>query len=208
MTFEETLANVEEQAKTLVWWSPDQLARGENLINNPTKGQRAWSIPRETGEFLHTLISDRKPLVILELGTSIGYSTLWLAHAAAQYGGHVHTIERQGHKFEIAQDNIKNAELTSSVSFYRGEIIDILKGFEKVFEKDYVGMVFMDADRGHYHEYFPLLKPHLKADALIIADNALNMNKRMQPFLDLLENEGWHYEIKDLDNGLLVASFY
>lgn len=207
MTFEETLAVVEEQAKSLVWWSPDQIERGEHLVNDPKKGERAWSVPRETGEFLHALILDKQPGIILELGTSIGYSTLWLAHAAASYGGHVHTIERQSHKFEIARENISSGGLGHAVSFYKGEIMEVLKSLEGTFQKGRIGLVFMDADRGHYHEYFPLLKPYLTADAVIVADNALNMNKRMQPFFQVLDSEGWHYEIKDLDNGLLIARF-
>jgi predicted O-methyltransferase YrrM len=61
-------------------------------------------------------------------------------------------------------------------------------------------------DRGHYHEYFPFIKKHLLSGALLIADNAGNMNQRMKPFFDLLTDEKWDWEIKDLDNGILIAN--
>ncbi len=206
MSFEDVIARIEHQANTLVWWSPDQIARGEHLANNPTKGERPWSIPHKTGVFLHDMVLHRKPHTILELGTSIGYSTAWLAHAAQTYGGHVYTVERQPHKYEIAQQNLADAGLLDTVSMYSAEISAILHRLELMPELSSIDMVFLDADRGRYHEYIPLIKNHLAPGVVLVADNAGNMANRMQPFFDLLTAEGWDYIVHDFDNGILVAT--
>ncbi|MDB4983992.1 MAG: hypothetical protein JWM20_171 [Patescibacteria group bacterium] len=205
MTFEESLSNIEKQAEQFVWWSPSQIARGEDLINDPTKGQRAWAIPRATGEFLHEQVLILKPKSILELGTSLGYSTVWLSHAAAEIGAHVFTIEHMENKFELAKENIKNTGFEKYVTPYLGTIMDVLNNSDLLKQNLKFDFVFMDADRGHYHEYFPLLEPHLAENATIIADNAGNMGSRMQPFFELLKEKGWTFEILDMDNGILLA---
>lgn len=205
MTFEELLEKMEHQDATLVWWSQDQIAREEHLINDPTKGNRPWSVPRATGEFLHRLIMERKPLIILELGTSIGYSTVWMAHACSSYGGHIHTIEMKQEKYDLAKQNLSDGELLKYVTLYHGQIYQTLLHLSAFLSTTPIDFLFMDADRGHYHEYFPLIKDHLAPNALIVADNAKDMGARMQLFFDLLKQEGWKYEIKDLDNGILIA---
>lgn len=205
MTFEEALARVQEQSKNLVWWSPSQVARGDDIANDPAKGERPWSVPEATGRFLHETVSELKPMTILELGTSIGYSTLWLAHAAAEYGGHVHTVEMKPEKHALAQKNVADAGLGSAVTFHHAMIMEIVKDLPGILGDAKIDFVFLDADRGHYHEYFPFIEKHLSGKALVVADNAGNMQGRMAPFFELLEQEGWTYEIKEMDNGILVA---
>ncbi len=205
MTFEEIITRVQEQSKNLVWWSPSQIARGDDIANDPAKGERPWSVPEATGRFLHETVSELQPKIILELGTSIGYSTLWMAHAAAAYGGHIHTIEMKPEKYALARKNIKDAGFEPAVAFHHAMIMDVIENLQNILGETKIDLVFMDADRGHYHEYFPLIKKHLSEKALLIADNAGNMQGRMTPFLKLLVQEGWTYEIKEMDNGILVA---
>ena len=197
------LNTIERQAETLVWWSPDQITRGEDKENDPTKGNRPWSVPRTTGAFLHEVILKRKATSVLELGTSIGYSTIWIASALQKNNGKMHTVEMKQEKFDVAKENIIQGGFEGVITMHLGQIKDILKNLDATLMFDFV---FLDADRGHYHEYFPLIKKHLLPGALIIADNAENMNSRMKPFFDLLEQEHYHFEIKDMDNGLLIAS--
>ena len=205
MTFNETLTKIEQQAVDLVWWKPEQIERGEHLVNDPKKGERSWIIPRTTGEFLRDLVLQEKPKVILELGTSIGYSTLWLAHAAREYSGHVYTIEKQEKKCVIAKENVSEVGLQDSVTFINAEIAPTLDGLGSMLGDKKINFLFMDADRGHYHKYLKQLENFLSKDCTIIADNAINMQARMKPFLDALSAQGWKYEILELDNGILLA---
>ena len=197
------LATIARDAGSLVWWKPEQIARGEHIENNPTKGERPWIIPENTGEFLYSLVQERGFSHILELGTSIGYSTIWLAYAVEPLSGSIHTIERSANKIAVAQDNFTRANTTTPITLHEGFIGDVINQFPDTLTFDFV---FMDADRGHYHEYFHAIKKHLVPGALIVADNAENMHKRMQPFFDLLTQEGWTWTINPIDNGLLIAS--
>ena len=221
------LHDLEEKARTLVWWSPTQIARGDDIAGDPTKGERAWIIPETTGVFLRDLALKRGVKNILELGTSIGYSTIWLASALAentaeeragqarpdaQHQGQphaharLHSIDMRAEKHAIAAKAIADAGLAGHVILHTGMTADILPSLADMFGKQTIDLLFMDADRGHYHEYLPLIAPHLSDDAIIIADNALNMQERMKPFLESLTTHGWTWHIKDLDNGILIAT--
>ncbi len=204
------LQTIKQASQSLVWWKVEQVARGEDVINDPKKGERPWIIPETTGQFLHDMIVKHNFSSVLELGTSIGYSTIWIADALSQTAHpstssrQVHTIEHSLNKIPVAQKYFQESGLDSFITLHQGNILDILEQFPSDQTFDFV---FMDADRGHYHEYFPRIKKHLREGAIIVADNAGNMNARMQPFFDLLEQEGVSFEVLDMDNGLLVARF-
>lgn len=208
MDIKNLLTTIEHDSQNLVWWKDEQRARGEDIVNDPKKGERPWIIPKTTGQFLHDLIVKNNYTSVLELGTSIGYSTIWIADALSQTthpstnSGQVHTIEHSLNKIPVAKKYFAESGLEHLITLHEGTILDILEQFPSDVTFD---CVFMDADRGHYHEYFPLIKKHLRAGAVIVADNAGNMNARMQPFFDLLKQEGVTFEIVQMDNGLLVA---
>lgn len=197
------LETIAKESQLLVWWKPEQQARGEHIENNPKKGERPWIIPQTTGEWLYTTVQQHGFSSILELGTSIGYSTICLAYAVEPHQGTIHTIERSSNKVTVAKKNFSRAHSSTPITLHEGLITDVIKQFPESLMFD---CVFMDADRGHYHEYFPIIKKHLLPNALIIADNAGNMHQRMQPFFDLLTREGWTWSIHPIDNGLLIAS--
>lgn len=202
MNIQHLLKKIEQESQKLVWWKPEQIERGENIKNDPKKGERPWIIPQTTGQFLHDCIVQNNYRSVLELGTSIGYSTLWIADALQTTHGHVHTIELSQNKIPVAKKYFQESGIVSSITLHEGFILDALHQLPQDLMFDFV---FMDADRGHYHEYFPIIKKHLVSGAMIVADNAGNMNTRMQPFFDLLIGQGISFEIKDLDNGLLVV---
>jgi predicted O-methyltransferase YrrM len=176
-SFLQILDTAEDQAKNLVWYSPSQIERGDHIKDDGTKGMRPWSISRKTGELLHNLVITEKPKTIVELGTSIGYSTLWLAHAAQQYGGHIHTLERIPEKTAIAKEYIENAGLNNVVNFYTGEIINILH--QEKFQS--IDMLFMDADKSNYIMYLEFLRPYLSPHAIIVIDNVVSHPEKTEP---------------------------
>lgn len=198
------LETIEQQATELVWYSPDQVSKGIHLLNDPKQGERPWIIPRTTGEFIYKTIRENNARTVLELGTSIGYSALWIASALVPVSGTLATLEKNTEKITIAKNNLESLSDRVTINFHTGLIDETLA--TACNELGSIDIVFLDADRGHYHRYFEKIIPYLHEQSIIIADNAINMQTRMKPFLELLELKGWKYEIIDIDNGILIAT--
>ena len=198
------IRHLESESKHLVWWKPEQIERRQHLRDDMVKGERPWIIPETTGRFLYDTITENNPVRVLELGTSIGYSTLWIARAILDTGikGHIDTVERSDNKTPVAQQNFQDFSMQDIITLHHMRIHEFLETIPEVVMYD---LMFLDADRGHYHEYLPTLQNHLSPTGMIIADNAGNMTDRMRPFLDLLTEQGFTWEILDMDNGLLMA---
>lgn len=126
------------------------------------------SVGEETAIFLNNLVKAAKPRTILEIGTSYGYSTLWLAEAAQNYGGKVITLENDAHKSGYAQQKIKEAGLESVVNFVLGDALEYLKKTTETFD-----FVLLDLWKELYVPCFDMFFPKLNAGAYIISDNML-----------------------------------
>jgi predicted O-methyltransferase YrrM len=81
----------------------------------------------ETGQLINILAGSLKTPHILELGTSYGYSTIWLADAARAAGGRVTTMELQGYKADYARDMASKAGLADHVDFKVGDAVSLIK---------------------------------------------------------------------------------
>ncbi len=174
---------------------------GYEQVWTPDGTIRMWSVPRSTGEFLYKHVLHHKPKIILELGTSSGYSTLWLAAAAATYGGHVYTIEVAQPKIEIAQSYIDQVGLHDYVSIIPGMIRDVLATWTTP-----IDFVFLDADKMNYLSYMLTLETLIAPGGTVIADNVLDFADLMRDFLDHMQTSGrYTTEILTIDHGLLVA---
>ncbi len=161
---------------------------------------RFWSIPRNTGQFLHSLVSLQKPNTILEIGSSVGYSSIWLASAAKKYGGQIYTCEILPEKIKLLRENINSSKL-SNVHIIEGDARNQLKKFSKE-----INFIFLDADKENYVEYWKLLQPLVKPGAILIADNAVDYAWLVKDFLNVVKNDStWESLILPFDNGLLIA---
>lgn len=175
------------------------------LEATPEQLKSNWCVPREAGRFLYLLAKISGAKSFAELGTSIGYSTLWLAKAAAETQGHVHTIDYFDSRQAQAKANIAAAGLSEFVTFYQGQALDILAQWqEAAFNLDYV---FIDAAKKEYLAYTQALLPLMPSGALLIADNTQSHRAEMQDFIDAMHAGALPFDIADLDtpNGLIVA---
>ncbi|AFQ46061.1 O-methyltransferase [Desulfosporosinus meridiei] len=120
------------------------------------------------GNFLNLLVHMSKAQAVLEVGTAIGYSTIWLARAAKETGGHVTTIDMNKDRLFRAQEYIKRAELTNHVTALEGDARKILKTLDSMFD-----FVFIDAAKGEYLEYLNLIYPLISPGGLLVVDNVL-----------------------------------
>ena len=114
------------------------------------RSRRMLNITRDTGEFLSVLIRAMSARWILELGTSNGYSTLWLAEAARAIGGMVITVESAEHKLALAAANFERANLASTIKLVHDDAARVLQQ-TKDSAHDFV---FLDADRATYVEWW------------------------------------------------------
>lgn len=144
------------------------------------------AITPDTGKFLNILISAMNCNKILEVGTSVGYSTLCMALALKQkqlsqqnYPGNIITIEKMNSKIIQAMNNFKEAGVDKNIQIVQGDALLILNKLgEKLNEKPNDGyklfdFVFLDADKDNLIEYFDLALPLLRRGGIIMTDNIL-----------------------------------
>ena len=140
--------------------------------------RRMLNITRDTGEFLSVLVRAMNAQRVLEIGTSNGYSTLWLASAAKAVKGHVTTVELSDFKLALAAKNFERSNLTSFITQVHGEAGALLRDSpESSFD-----LVFLDSERSEYLGWWPDIKRVLRTGGLLVVDNATSHSAEMAPF--------------------------
>ncbi|MEA1902783.1 MAG: O-methyltransferase [Actinomycetota bacterium] len=140
--------------------------------------QRLRQIPPETGRFVAILAASAPPGKILEIGTSAGYSTLWLSIAAQATNRTVTTFEILPEKAEMARETLRVAGVDSVVELIEGDALDRLSGIGDV------AFCFLDAEKEVYAECYEAVVPNLVTGGLLVADNAINHRETLQPMID------------------------
>ena len=125
-------------------------------------------IGAEVGNFLRALAIGRKPERILELGTSYGYSTLFLADAAKACGAKLVTVDVDAAKQDYARRMLERAGLAEAVEFRCGDALDIVAADEGEF-----GLVLLDIWKNLYLPCFEAVYPKLAEEGLIVSDNMI-----------------------------------
>ena len=162
-----------------------------------------WNIARQTGVMLNMFIKMMGIKEALEIGTSNGYSGLWLSKALKETGGKLTTIEFYEKRQSLAIENFKKCGVSDIITPVQGSACQIIKDFPDDLKFDFV---FIDANKREYVEYFNLLKPHLTQKCLITADNITSHAEKVQTFVDAIDaDDEFQFEILDLPAGLLVA---
>jgi predicted O-methyltransferase YrrM len=129
---------------------------------------RFLNITPETGPFLALLLKATHARDVLEIGTSNGYSTIWLADAVQPSQGHVTTIEVSAAKVALATANFELAGLTAAITQVHAPAEDWLPtGPAAAFD-----FIFLDSDRSQYAAWWPWLLRLLRPGGLLVADNA------------------------------------
>jgi len=136
------------------------------------------SISPNQGKFLHMLALLRGAKKILEIGTLGGYSTIWLARALPE-GGKIITLELEPSHAAVAQKNIDLAGLASKVEIRIGHALELLPQLEAE-EPTPFDMIFIDADKPPYAEYFQWALRLSGPGTLIVADNVVREGQVLQ----------------------------
>lgn len=130
--------------------------------------RRMRAIGPDTGRFLNTLARSLPAPVILEIGTSFGYSGIWLAEAARASGGRLVTMELHAYKSAHAQEMSERAGLSGHVDFRVGDALELIGAMQ-----ERPDMVFLDCWKDLYAPCLQALLPKLAPGAMIVADNMI-----------------------------------
>ena len=122
----------------------------------------------ETGRLINMLAASARAKTLLELGTAYGYSTVWLAEAAARTGGKVISLDLAGAKQAYAKDRLDRAGLLRHVELVTGDALEILADLPGPFD-----FVLVDLWKDLYVPCFELIAPKLSPGAIVVADNML-----------------------------------
>jgi predicted O-methyltransferase YrrM len=149
------------------------------IVDRP---RRMLNITRDTGEFLSVLVRAMNARRVLEIGTSNGYSTLWLALAAKAVEGRVTTVELSDFKIALAAKNFKRSGLAPFITQVHGDAGAQLKSTpDTSFD-----VVFLDSERSEYLGWWPDIKRVLRNGGLLVVDNATSHSAEMTPFMTLV----------------------
>ena len=166
------------------------------------RGRRMLNITRDTGEFLSLLLYATRAHRVLEIGTSNGYSTLWLAEAAQATGGKVTTVELSEYKTGLAAATFARSGLAQFISLVHDDAARVLQGAgDGAFD-----FIFLDSERSEYPRWWPHVRRVLQAGGLLVADNAVSHAAEMGPFMALVKADaGFATSLVPVGNGEFLA---
>ncbi len=153
----------------------DAILKEQEKLNGDN---RFATINRQTGRFIHLLIKLKNPKNVLEIGTSIGYSSIWIA-SALQKGAKLITLERWPERADLARRFFKRSRLP--ITLLEGDAL-------KIIPKQKFDIVFIDATKSEYLAYLKKIK--LSKNALVMADNTISHADKMQDFLNYVNQRG------------------
>jgi len=143
-----------------------------------TQLERLRQIPPETGKFIALLAATAPAGRYVEIGTSAGYSTLWLTLAYRLHDRKITTFEILYEKAELARHTFDTTGVSDVVDFAHGNALDYLPGYSSV------SFCFLDADKGIYAECYETVVPRMVPGGILVADNAINHEETLRPMLD------------------------
>jgi predicted O-methyltransferase YrrM len=167
--------------------------------------ESVWIVGPETGRLLHFLVRVVAPKVAVEIGTSVGYSALWMASALKKNGeGQLWTVESHAERFQRATDHIQEAGLQDWITQVKGHAPEVFAQLEFPGPIDFT---FFDATKMEHQSYLDTLYPLLAPGALVVVDNVQSHRfGHMQAFIEGLYNDP-RFEVVEIPvgSGLLIA---
>ncbi len=163
--------------------------------------RRLLNLEADTAQLMAILIRSSRRTRALEIGTSNGYSAIWLAWALRPLGGHLVSIERDAAKQAEAYANLRRAGLRALVTLHQGDATAVVADLPGPFD-----CVFFDADRRSAPEQLRLLLPKLTSDALLLCDNVLSHPAEVAAYLAAVDAlPAFRHVIVPIGRGLSVA---
>lgn len=142
------------------------------------RNKRLRQINSDTGKFLSLLAVNLPEGEIIEIGTSAGYSTLWLAFAARETGRKLKTFEIDADKASLAKETFQIAGLEDYIELIHGNF------FEHSAKLGQIAFCFLDAEKEIYERCFQEIAHKIVPNGLIVADNAIDQYEGVKPMIN------------------------
>jgi predicted O-methyltransferase YrrM len=162
--------------------NPELDEKVENFLTAHRDEWHDLNVPFIDGQTLHDLILKNKYTSALEIGTSTGHSTIWLAWAMSKTGGKVITLELNEERHKQAIKNLTEVGLISYVDARLGDAHQLVKDLPGPFD-----FVFSDADKGWLKQYFIDVTPKLTTGGCYTTHNVIDGNSP-KDYLDFVKN--------------------
>ncbi len=162
-----------------------------------------WNVPPETGKFLHVLAVAMRAKSILEVGTSNGYSTIWLADALRTTGGKLVTFETDPQKVKMAREAFQDARVDGYIALRPESALTALPRLPGPFD-----LAFLDAAKEEHLQYFQIAFPKVRPGGVLVSDNAISHKSELKHFLDYVRKNGqgiWETTLVPVGSGLEVT---
>jgi len=161
-----------------------RLKEVDPLLRELEKTSRQFhNVPREHGQFLRMLVEMSGAKNALEVGTSNGYSGIWIGLGLEKTGGKLTTIEIVPEIAAKARENFKKAGMDDIITCITGDALKVIPTLDEEFD-----FVFLDAVKSDYWRYFELVRPKLKDGAVLAAHNAVSMRRAMSKYFEIVQN--------------------
>lgn len=162
---------------------PKILATIEEIDGYRKSKDDAWQIPRVEGELLHHIALSAGAKVVVEVGSSYGFSGLFWGAAMQQTGGKLHTIDISEKKFEASKATFAKAGLGDVIVNHLGDAQEVLKRIAGP-----IDIAFIDADKPACRAYFDLVWPKLRAGGAVLTDNATTHRAELAEYIKHLRS--------------------
>jgi len=173
-----------------------------NDAREKDRKKKLLNLERPTAELIYVFLQASKRKHVLEIGTSNGYSTIWIAAALKdREDSRFISIEILPEKRELARENLARAGFERRVELMEGDATDVVAGLSGPFD-----CVFFDADRVSAPSQLQLLLPKLSDDVLLLADNALSHPEEISAYISVVEGlPGFICTLTPVGKGLHLA---
>jgi predicted O-methyltransferase YrrM len=150
----------------------------KDRINGTPRMERLRQIPPETGKFISLLAATAPKGEFLEIGTSAGYSALWIALACQVNGNKLITFEILEEKAKLARETFELTSLQNVIELIEGDARDYITNYNKI------SFCFLDAEKELYEDCYDLIIPNMLKGGILVADNAINHYETLKPMID------------------------
>ena len=146
--------------------------------NGTPRLERLRQIPPETGKFLSILAACAPKGEFIEIGTSAGYSTLWISLACKLVGIKVTTFEILKEKIKLAKETFRKTNMEKHIELIEADARNYLNNYKNI------AFCFLDAEKEIYEDCYDLVIPNMVKGGILIADNAINHYETLKPMIN------------------------